>query len=248
MDGKHVMLQAPIHSGSDFYNYKGFFSIVLFAVVDAHYCFTYVAVGFQGRLSDGGVFECTTFKECMEQSRLNAPKPRNLPGGTYPVPFVLLADDAFPLKPWIMKPYTGTHKKGSDKRLYNYRLSRGRRVVENAFGILSCVFRVFRKPILLEPEKAEKIVLAATHLHNFLRKSESSSATYTPSGTFDVENTVTHELIPGQWRIEGMPTGSLLRLKRVPKKPSVLAAEIRGEFARYFTSSEGCVPWQNEYA
>lgn len=79
------------------------------------------------------------------------------------------------------------------------------------------MFRVFRKPILLEPEKAEKIVLAATHLHNFLRKSESSSATYTPSGTFDVENTVTHELIPGQWRIEGMPTGSLLRLKRVPK-------------------------------
>jgi hypothetical protein len=37
MDGKHVVLQAPINSGSEFYNYKHFFSIVLFAIVDAPY-------------------------------------------------------------------------------------------------------------------------------------------------------------------------------------------------------------------
>lgn len=109
MDGKHAMLQAPIHSGSHL-NYKGFFRIVLFAVVDADYCFTYVAEGFQGRLSDGGVFEGTTFKECMENlDSTYQNHVRYLPGGTYPVSLVLLADDAFPLKPWIMKPYAVTH-------------------------------------------------------------------------------------------------------------------------------------------
>lgn len=248
MDGKHVMIQAPPNSGSDFFNYKGYFSLILFAIVDADYCFTYVAVGFQGRLSDGGVFEHTTFKELMEKSRLHTPKPRNLLGGHYPIPFVILADDAFPLKPWIMKPFVGTHEKGSLKRVYNYRLSRGRRIVENVFGILSCVFRVLRKPMLLAPEKAEKVVLTAVHLHNFLRRSISSTSTYTPPGTFDFENVETHDLTQGQWRVEGMPSGTLLRLKRVPKKSSVLASEIRDELARYFKSDVGSVPWQDNFA
>lgn len=50
MDGKHIRIQASIHSGRDFFNYKGFFSIVLFGLVDANYNFLYVDVGCQGRI------------------------------------------------------------------------------------------------------------------------------------------------------------------------------------------------------
>lgn len=73
MDGKHVWLQAPMHSGSEYYNYKGVFSIVLFALVDGNYNFTYVDVGCQGRISDGGVFENTTFKKALNSEQLNLP-------------------------------------------------------------------------------------------------------------------------------------------------------------------------------
>lgn len=247
MDGKHVSLQAPINSGSDFFNYKGYFSIVLLALVDANYCITYVSVGCQGRLSDGGVFAHSALKELLENSQLNLPNPSTLPGRTYPVPYVIVADDAFPLMLNVMKTYPGLQEKGSSKRIYNYRHCRARRVVENVFGILSVVFRVLRKPLLLEPEQAQKVVLACTHLHNFLRRSNSSSTSYTPSGTFDYEDTNTATLVPGQWRIEGMPTGTLLRLKRVPKKPTAIAREVRDEIRAFVNTPEGSVPWQYKY-
>lgn len=247
MDGKHVIIQAPIHSGSDYFNYKGSFSIVLFAVVDSQYCFTYVSVGCQGRLSDGGVFGHSNLNKLLIESQLGVPNPTPLPGLTMPVPYVLLADDAFPLRPNIMKPFPGLHNKGSPKRVYNYRHCRGRRVVENVFGIASVVFRVLRKPLLLQPENAEKIVLACAHLHNFLRQSHLSQKSYNPPGSFDREDTATGTLVPGQWRVDGMPTGTLLRLQRIPKKSSSLSKEIREQFTAYFNSAEGAVTWQNDH-
>ena len=58
--GKHVRIQAPPQSGSQYCYYKGYYSIIMLAVVDANYKFMYVDVGSYGADSDAGIFRhCT---------------------------------------------------------------------------------------------------------------------------------------------------------------------------------------------
>lgn len=187
IDGKHCILQAPANSGSDYFNYKSTFSIVLLAVVDYNYNFVFADVGCQGRISDGGVFAHTTFCKKLYAGTLELPEESILPGRTEKVPYVFVADDAFALHKHILKPYGGVHENNSPKRIFNYRLSRARRIVENAFGILSSVFRVLRKPLLLKQDKATLVVLSCVYLHNFLGRSKTSRNMYNPPGSFDIE-------------------------------------------------------------
>jgi len=70
MDGKHVVLQAPFNSGSEFFNYKSTFSIVLFALVDANYNFIFVDCGCQGKISGGGVLKNSELFKNMENQSL----------------------------------------------------------------------------------------------------------------------------------------------------------------------------------
>lgn len=245
MDGKHVQIQAPISSGSNYFNYKSTFSIVLFALVDADYNFLYADIGCQGRISDGGVFRNTTLFKKLEENSLNLPNPDVLPGGHNRIPYVFVADEAFPLKDNILKPYPGSHQKGSPKRVFNYRLSRARRIVENVFGILSAVFRVLRKPMLLEPHKSENIVMACIYLHNYLRKNQSSKHVYSPNGSFDSE--INGQIIEGLWRQQSDGQTGLTSIPKVSRKSATSAEQIRAEFAEYFTSN-GSLPWQNDYA
>lgn len=86
----------------------------------------------------------------------------------------------------VMKPYPGNHEIGSPNRIFNQHLSRSRVVVENTFGILSSVFRIFRRPINLKLESMKEITMTCVLLHNFLRKSKTSSEMYTPPGMLDV--------------------------------------------------------------
>jgi hypothetical protein len=155
---------------------------------------------------------------------------------------VFVADKAFPLTDVIIIIFSGTHSMQSKERIFNYRLSRCRRVVENVFGICSSIFRILRKPLLLEPEKAEIIVMTIVYLHNFLRKSSFSRITYTPPGCFDSEDG--GRLIEGQWKQNDQP---LQLLRNIPRKSKITAQEIRDEFATYFIEN-GALPWQNNYA
>ena len=139
------------------------------AVVDSDYKFLYVDVGSNGKVSDGGVFNACSLSNALERDLLNVPPPAPLPGDHKPIPYHLVADEAFALKNYIMKPYP---HRGLTKgqRVCNYRFSRGRRVVENGFGIMSNRFRVFLSTIAVEEQTVIKIVFASIVLHNYLRE------------------------------------------------------------------------------
>ncbi|XP_045129971.1 uncharacterized protein LOC123515455 [Portunus trituberculatus] len=100
LDGKRVLVQKPANSGSKFYDYKGHFSMILLAVVDADYKFIYVDVGACGRASDGGVWDRCSLKRALEaqDNVLHIPQCNTLPFSDKQCPFILVGDDTFPLK------------------------------------------------------------------------------------------------------------------------------------------------------
>uniref|UniRef100_A0A671U8L1 DDE Tnp4 domain-containing protein n=1 Tax=Sparus aurata TaxID=8175 RepID=A0A671U8L1_SPAAU len=134
IDGKHVVTRAPDNSGSLFYNYKGTYSIVLLAVVDSHY----------GRDSDGGVLANSDFGQKLLDGTLDLPLDALLPGADHMgrQPYVFVADEAFPLHRNLMRSFPG-HQSGSH-RLFNFRLSHARLIVENTFGILTSQWHMYR--------------------------------------------------------------------------------------------------------
>ena len=170
IDGKHILMQAQANCGSRYFNYKGTHSIVLLAVCDYNYCFTLVDIGDYGRQSDGGVFSNSIFDITMEVNySLYLPlilyQVKHLQRQTF------LLVTAFPLKTYLLRPYPGTYLP-DNKRIFNYHLSKTRRVIENAFGTLATKFRIFQTPIIANPEKVTKVTQAACVLHNYLKISE----------------------------------------------------------------------------
>lgn len=195
------------------------------AIVDDDYCFRYIDVGACGMASDGSVFRNCSIYNKLENNLL--------PNGG-----VIVADGEFPLKPYMMKPYPGDNLTLAQK-VFNYRLSRARRIVENAFGILVSRFRIFQKPIATDVNTVDKIVLAACALHNWLRKEKRNN--YITHCDVDRDDIKARNIIHGTWRTETTGLENLCR--QGSNHPSISAVQKRETIKDYF-NNEGAVPWQ----
>ncbi|XP_023214103.1 protein ANTAGONIST OF LIKE HETEROCHROMATIN PROTEIN 1-like [Centruroides sculpturatus] len=78
IDGKHVVIQQPKHSGTIYHNYKGTNSIILMAACDAEYRFTIVDIGAPSICSDEGVFNNSIFGKLIEQNKVDFPADEKL--------------------------------------------------------------------------------------------------------------------------------------------------------------------------
>ena len=235
-------MQAPSRSGSTFFNYKKTHSIVLLSVCNAQYQFTLVDIGDTGRQADGSVYSNSYLGHAIENGLLNFSSEESLhshPGKKFP--YVFLADDAFGLKPNLMKPYPDQYLP-LDERIFNYRLSRARRVIENVFGIAATRFRIFHRPIIGTEKKVILITKAVVALHNFLMKLNkgTSSYGYCPASYVDLENAV--GTTPGERRHAHAEV--LVPIGRTGSNNySKTAKQGRDDFKNYFMS-DGQVDWQ----
>lgn len=156
IDGKHIAIECPANSGSNIFNNKGTYSIVLLALVDNNYNFTCIDIGAHGSLSGGGIFNISSLKKVIEDNLLDLP-----------VGAVILGDEAFPLTSYLMKPYHRRNILTKKEKKYNYRHFCARRIVENAFGILASRFRLFWRSI---PLALTTVVIIHVHYITLLEK------------------------------------------------------------------------------
>ncbi|KAL4122487.1 hypothetical protein QTP88_014809 [Uroleucon formosanum] len=214
IDGKHVSIKCPPKTGSSFFCYKNFFSIVLLGIVDPNYKFLIVDIGSYGRHSDSSIFENSSFyREFIQGKTILPPKP--LPGTTTPVPHVFVGDKGFKLETFLMRLFPrAVVAQDEAKKVFNKRLSRARRVVENTFGILAQKWRVFFRPIELEVDTAEHVVKAACCLHNYLRS------------TSTIENESEEDAI--------LPINVFSDTQRIRERSSIVATSVRKNFVNYF--------------
>lgn len=199
---------------------------MLMAITNANYEFIMVDFGTNGRISDGGVIENTTFHRRLINNDLNIPQASTPSNSDKLLPYVFIGDEAFSLRDDFLKPF-GQKELDRQKRIFNYRLSRARRVVENSFGIMAARFRIFYHAINLKLENIEKVVMAACVLHNFLRVKRGENYI---SNYFDSEHTDDAE------NCRSLQKGH-------NRHASDAAKEVRDLFKNYFYN-EGAVPWQ----
>ena len=134
LDGKHIPIQYSQGGGSLYSNYKGFHSIVLLDLVEGDYKFLLVEAGAAGSTSDAHIFKHTDLRHKIKDGSIGFPDSESLWIGGPKVNFFNLGGDAFPLKPWLMRPYS-SHGMDLKEKAFNYSISLGRSVVKNAFAI-----------------------------------------------------------------------------------------------------------------
>ena len=244
IDGKHILMFAPANQPSTFFNYKKTHSIVLMGVCDARYKFTLVDVGDSGRQSDGSVYANSNLGYAIENHLLNTPPDSKISNSDRVLPYVFVGDDAFGLKRHMMKPYPFSNLSESEL-VFNYRLSRARRVIENTFGICASRFRVFHRPIIAKVHKVILITKAVVALHNFLMTvNENDKASHYCPNTF-VDQEGPNGLCLGEWRqdIQNMNGINSIQNVGASRNYGMEAKWVRGQFKDYF-NNEGSVDWQ----
>ena len=165
IDGSHIPISAPLLNHTDYYNRKGWYSVILQGLVDHSYRFLDVYVGWPGSVHDARVFAHSTLYTSLSGREL-LPSNKAITLNGVNVPLYIIGDSAYPLETWLMKPFTQNTAVTPQHKTYNYRISRARVVAENAFGRLKARWRRLMKRNDMHIENIPTVITAACILHN----------------------------------------------------------------------------------
>lgn len=153
VDGSHIPIIAPRLHAADYYNRKGFHSILLQGVVSSKCLFWDYDIGWAGSMHDANLWARSDIGKYCEAGSLS--------------PYALVGDAAYPCRPWMLAPYKG-HKDGLSREEYhwNFVQSSTRMCVERAFGMLKGRWRILLKRMDVHLKSVPELVTVCLLLHN----------------------------------------------------------------------------------
>lgn len=167
VDTCHIKVRPKKEDADDYCNSEGWYSVILLASCDYSSKFTYIHVGSTGRNNDSHIFENSSLKIFHERSEIFPQNSRII--GDINVPVLLIGDSAFKLSHYMMKPFPYSPNQPPLEKTFNFRLSKCRKVIENAFGELKARFRKIGRGLPVAPKNVIVIIHACCILHNFLK-------------------------------------------------------------------------------
>ncbi|XP_051996795.1 uncharacterized protein zgc:113227 isoform X1 [Xyrauchen texanus] len=162
IDGSHIPIIAPEENPRDYFNKKGWHSIVIQAVVDGEGLFWDLCVGNPGSIHDAGILKHSQLWNMLKDGQLMSQNKVNISG--HNVGHYLIGDSAYPLQNWLMKPFSGTLTPQQCR--YNFRLRPARSVVDKSFGRLKARWSCLLKRNDCKLELIKKMVMTCCVLHN----------------------------------------------------------------------------------
>ncbi|XP_028416966.1 protein ANTAGONIST OF LIKE HETEROCHROMATIN PROTEIN 1-like [Dendronephthya gigantea] len=167
IDGTHIEIIAP-EEPFDYFDRHHRYSVILQAVVGQNLTFLDTAIGYLGSMHDARVLRSSDiFQKAQDGEILTEPLARI--NGVQVRP-LLLGDGAYPLLPWLMKPYPNGANLNRSQRRFNKTLSSARSTVERAFGVLKARWRILLKRLDNRFENIPDVILSCCILHNFCQK------------------------------------------------------------------------------
>uniref|UniRef100_K7GDH3 DDE Tnp4 domain-containing protein n=1 Tax=Pelodiscus sinensis TaxID=13735 RepID=K7GDH3_PELSI len=166
LDRTHIPIRTPPHQAAQYIKRKGYFLMVLQGLVDQWGQFTDICVGWSGRAHNAHIFQNSYLYHRLQAGAF-FPE-RNYAVGDVQMPTCIVANAAYPLMPWLMKPLTG-HLDAS-RELFNSHLNRARFQMECAFGRLKGRFRCLLTWLDMAEHNIPHVVAACCVLHNLVER------------------------------------------------------------------------------
>ncbi|XP_053394054.1 putative nuclease HARBI1 [Mercenaria mercenaria] len=178
IDASHIPIRTPIEYPENYFNRKSFPSVILQAVCDNNMMFTDVYCGWPGSVHDARVLRNSSL---FEKAEVNA-------DDTFPHDTHLIGDAAYPIASWLLVPFKDHGNLNKAQKVYNFKHSSTRMVIERAFGALKGRFRRLKYVEIYDLQTCVHIILSCCAIHQLCLATFEDLQEYIEEGMAEMED------------------------------------------------------------